>query len=108
MTFTVISSGRLNRSRLGTQAATSAIPGKQQLTLGLWGDDFGDTAGLSHWRYLSNLEREAESALFDWTESRDSPNAPALWRIFARKSELLAQALARGSQSNLSGRDGTE
>jgi hypothetical protein len=105
MTFTVVSSGCLDRNKLDALAAKSAVPDKQQLSLGLWTDECGDAAGVSRWQDLSTLEREAESALFDWTESRDAPHAPALWRNFAHKSELLAQALARRLQSNPLRRD---
>lgn len=87
----------LPRNDTGKSAGISnahALPENRQLFLDLWPLNSGDTNETRHLKSVADIEREAESALFDWLENRDAPYAQALWLIFAYKSELLSRALS--------------
>lgn len=79
----------------------------RQLSLGLWPEQIDNSAEIRQLKFIGRLEREAEAALFDWTEGRDAPDATRLWRVFTLKAQLLNLALAERSQSIASMRQST-
>jgi len=66
-----------------------------QLSLWNWATDSRTADEITAERYIAQLERDAEGAMFDWVECRRAPHASALWCIFAHKAFLLEKALAK-------------